>query len=274
MVTTGQCGRSTSIVRFAHAHPSSESLLELAQSRFLVSGSADNELRLWNVSNGKCLYVWEFPTAVKRVVFSDDDERVVCITEQRMGHQGAVRVFRLNRDGDGTERSSFFLQWHNITTRRSSVTVTESREPEHMFNPIGSKATVCAFTYTPNIILTGHESGKVALFDAVSGTEIANNERAHMDTVTDLQLSLDRTYFVTSSKDKTARVSRPIIRFFFQHSRRFAHPYGSPSYTIPKLYACSRHILPRHRSTARHSHQTSHMCARTIFLCVPIFKET
>lgn len=77
-----------------------------AQSRYLVSGSADNTLRLWNVSNGKCLYEWEFPTAVKRVAFSDDDEKVVCITEQRMGHQGAIRVFKINREGDGTNRMS------------------------------------------------------------------------------------------------------------------------------------------------------------------------
>ncbi|KAG0704161.1 WD40-repeat-containing domain protein [Suillus ampliporus] len=156
-----------------------------SQSRFLVSGSADNELRLWNVSDGKCLYVWEFPTAVKRVAFSDDDERVVCITEQRMGFQGAIRVFKLNRDGDGT---------------------AQSLEPEHMFNPIGSKATVCAFAHAPNLVLTGHESGKVALFDIATGTEVLNNERAHMDVVTDLQLSPDRSYFVTSSKDKTARL--------------------------------------------------------------------
>ncbi|KAG1776483.1 WD40-repeat-containing domain protein [Suillus placidus] len=156
-----------------------------SQSRFLVSGSADNELRLWNVSDGKCLYVWEFPTAVKRVAFSEDDERVVCITEQRMGHQCVIRVFKLNRDGDGT---------------------AQSLEPEHMFSPIGSKATVCAFTYTPNLIITGHESGKIALFDVATGTEVLNNERAHMDVVTDLQLSTDRSYFVTSSKDKTARI--------------------------------------------------------------------
>jgi WD40 repeat protein len=82
----------------------------------------------------------------------------------------------------------------------------ESLEPAHMFNPIGSKATVCAFTYTPGLIVTGHESGKVALFDVKTGDEVLNNERAHMDVVTDLQLSQDRTYFVTSSKDKTSRV--------------------------------------------------------------------
>jgi translation initiation factor 3 subunit I len=75
-----------------------------------------------------------------------------------------------------------------------------------MFHPIGSKATVCAFPYMPNLILTGHESGKVALFDARTGEEVLSNERAHMDVVTDLQLSPDSSYFITSSKDKTARI--------------------------------------------------------------------
>ncbi|KAF4577052.1 translation initiation factor eIF3 subunit [Pleurotus pulmonarius] len=156
-----------------------------SESRFMVSGSADNMLKLWSVATGKCLHTWEFPTAVKRVAFSEDDRQVVCITEQRMGFQCAIRVFDINREGDGTK---------------------QSKEPLYMFNPIGSKATVCAFTPTPNVIVTGHESGKVALFNVKSGEEIENNERAHMDVVTDLQLSKDGTYFITSSKDKTARI--------------------------------------------------------------------
>ena len=63
-------------------------------------------MRLWSVQTGKCLFRWEFPTAVKRVAFNEDDDQVVCITEQRMGHQGAVRIFNINRDGDGTNRES------------------------------------------------------------------------------------------------------------------------------------------------------------------------
>jgi WD40 repeat protein len=82
----------------------------------------------------------------------------------------------------------------------------ESEDPLYFFNPIGSKATVCAFTLTPNVIITGHESGKVALFNVKTGEEIENNERAHSDVVTDLQLSKDRTYCITSSKDKIARI--------------------------------------------------------------------
>lgn len=80
-----------------------------------------------------------------------------------------------------------------------------------MFNPIGSKATVCTFALDKNIILTGHESGKVALFDAKSGEEISSNEKAHMDVITDLQVSPDRSYFVTSSKDKSARVRQILL---------------------------------------------------------------
>ncbi|KAJ7180750.1 WD40-repeat-containing domain protein [Mycena filopes] len=156
-----------------------------SESKLLVSGSADNTLRLWNVASGKGLYTWEFPTAVKRVAFNEDNSKVVCITEQRMGYQCAIRVFEINREGDGTN---------------------QSEEPLYLFNPIGSKATVCAFTLTPDVIITGHESGKVALFNVETGQEIASNERAHSGKVTDLQLSKDRTYCVTSSEDQIARI--------------------------------------------------------------------
>ncbi|GBE85198.1 WD40 repeat-like protein [Sparassis latifolia] len=155
-----------------------------SQCKLLVSGSADNTMRLWSVQTGKCLYSWEFPTAVKRVAFSEDDDQVVCVTEQRMGYQSTVRIFNINRE-DPTN---------------------QSEEPASIFYPIGSRLTLCSFAYTPSLILTGHESGKVALFDAKTGDEVLSNERAHMDVVTDLQLSADRSYFITSSKDKTARI--------------------------------------------------------------------
>ena len=41
----------------------------IAQSRYMVSGAADNTMKLWDVSTGKCLKTWEFLTAVKRVAW-------------------------------------------------------------------------------------------------------------------------------------------------------------------------------------------------------------
>jgi len=156
-----------------------------SQSQLLVSGAADNTMKLWNVATGQCLRTWDFPTAVKRVAWSDDDKQILCITEQRSGFQGAIRVYGINRDGDLSQQSD---------------------EPLSMFSPLGSKATVAAFAPLGREIIAGHESGKVTLFDAETGEEIESNLKAHLGPVTDLQLSPDGTYFVTSSKDKTAKL--------------------------------------------------------------------
>lgn len=83
----------------------------------------------------------------------------------------------------------------------------ESAQPAYQFNPIGSKVTCMEFAHTNDRIVTGHESGKVAMWDYKRGEDTMSNERAHADVITDLQFAPDRTYFITSSKDKSARVS-------------------------------------------------------------------
>jgi len=141
-------------------------------------------MRLWEVSTGKCLYVWEFPTAVKRVAFSPDDTQILCITEERMGHQSFVRVFDFNREKPDQQ----------------------SNEPSTEFSPSGSKPTVCIFSHDGGAIITGHESGKVALWDSSTGELLESVENVHSMTINDLQLSPDKTYFITASKDKTAKL--------------------------------------------------------------------
>jgi len=140
-------------------------------------------MRLWEVCNGKCLFTWEFPTAVKRVGFSTDDSKIVCITEERMGYQSFVRVFEVNRSDPGRQ----------------------SKTPLSEFSPAGSKPTVCSFSFDGNAILTGHENGKIALWDMVTGEELESSN-PHSDTIHDMQLSPDKSYVITASRDKTAKV--------------------------------------------------------------------
>lgn len=140
-------------------------------------------MRLWEVCNGKCLYTWEFPTAVKRVGFSADDSKIVCITEERMGYQSFVRVFEVNR----------------------SDPAQQSKTPLSEFSPTGSKPTVCCFSFDGNSILTGHESGKIALWDMLTGEELESS-KPHGDTINDMQPSPDKSYLITASRDKTAKV--------------------------------------------------------------------
>lgn len=161
-----------------------------------MTGSAANEMRLYEVATGKCLFVWEFPTAVKRVQFSSDGTQCLAVTEQRMGHRGKLMVFHINRDPE---------TWKE-----------QSKEPSRTITFSGSKATVAAWAPFDQYLVTGHEDGKVGIYyhdpeEPESGMDAEleeHSEEAHPGApVTDLQMSTDGTYFITSSKDKSSKVS-------------------------------------------------------------------
>ncbi|KAG0308938.1 translation initiation factor eIF3 subunit [Dissophora globulifera] len=152
-------------------------------STLLVSGSADNTAKLWDVSNGKCLKSWEFNTAVRCVKFSEDNKRVLLVTEPRMGYPATLQIFHVE----------------------NGLTESVSSEPLAVFHPEGSKITVAAWGPLDKYIVVGRENGSVALMDPETGKYISTNT-VHELTLTDLQMSADRTYFITASKDKSAKI--------------------------------------------------------------------
>lgn len=179
--------------------------LYTATSTLLVTGSADNQMRLWEVSTGKCLFVWEFTTAAKRVSFNSTGSQVLVVTEERMGYKGTIRVFSINQDQES---------WTN-----------QSKEPLRTITFSGPKATVATWSAEDEYIITGHVDGKVAKYyhdkqEPETGIdaeleELMGKYTETGESITDLQMSEDKTYFVTSSKDKTSRVSweRDLVHF-------------------------------------------------------------
>jgi translation initiation factor 3 subunit I len=151
----------------------------------LASGGADNALKLWDVRTGKCLKTWEFPTAVKRVEFSEDGSQILAVTEKRMGYLGTIVVFDVKIDVDAEQTD----------------------EPLLRIQCEDSKPTVAGWSYLSKYIIAGHEDGSVSQYDAKTGEQLLNVQAHEEDLqVTDLQWSPDRTYFITSSKDKTAKI--------------------------------------------------------------------
>jgi translation initiation factor 3 subunit I len=149
----------------------------------LASGSADNTIKLWNVETGQCLKTWEFPTAVKRVAFSEDDAFLLGVTEKRMGYPGSIVVFPVKAD----------------------LSAQQVDEPSLTMTTIDSKVTMAGWSYLNKFILAGHENGTVSQYDAKTGERL-KNVQAHTATITDLQMSIDGSFFVTASKDKTAKI--------------------------------------------------------------------
>lgn len=109
----------------------------------LVTGGADNTMRLWEVRSGRMLKTWEFPTAVKRVEFSPDGRQLLAVTEKRSGHLGTIVVFDVDPDVDAEQTDEHSLR----------IVCDES------------KATVAGFSYLAKYIIAGHEDGSVSQYD-------------------------------------------------------------------------------------------------------------
>lgn len=154
-------------------------------STVIASGSADNTIKLWEVQTGKCLMTWDFPTAVKRVEFNEDGTKLLGVTEKRMGHLGTIVVLDVNVDPAAEQNPEKVL----------TIVCDES------------KATVAGWSYISKYIIAGHEDGSVSQYDGKNGDLIYNIPVHELGMqVTDLQWSPDRTYLITASKDKTARL--------------------------------------------------------------------
>lgn len=151
----------------------------------LASGAADNTIRLWDVKSGKLLKTWDFGTAIKRVEFSADGTQLLGVTEKRQGHLSTIVVYDIKLDVEAEQSDEQALR----------IVVDES------------KATVAGFSYQSEYIISGHEDGTVSQWDAKTG-ELIDSTQAHEPDmmVTDLQWAPDRSYFITASKDKSAKL--------------------------------------------------------------------
>ena len=112
-------------------------------STIIASGAADNTVRLWDIKSGKCLKVWEFNTAVKRVEFNEDGSQLLAVTEKRMCFLGTIVVLDIKLDVDAEQ-----------SDERALVITCED-----------SKATVAGWSYMSKYIIAGHEDGSMSQYD-------------------------------------------------------------------------------------------------------------
>ena len=148
-----------------------------ADSRLLLTASSDNSCKVWDVQYGTEQRHLEFKTAVRSVEFSPVGGReFLVLTDQRMGNPGTLQVFNMTDD-----------------TPIQSTEIT------------GARATVARWGALNKVVFLGHEDGSVSCWNPQTGEKL-NSVKLHGGPVMDMQLSQDKTYFISASKDQSAKL--------------------------------------------------------------------
>jgi len=153
-------------------------------SSLLLSGGAPSTAVLWDVERGTKLFTWQTNSAVRCVQFATGDHMALLVTDSAMGYPCTICVVKI--------ASKENVQ--DIPAEPLNVIVVE-----------GSKVTTAAWGPLNKHIYTGHDDGVVIMWNPETGEQV-KSVKAHTGSITDLQFSADKTYFITSSKDTSAKL--------------------------------------------------------------------
>ncbi|KAJ3301302.1 Eukaryotic translation initiation factor 3 subunit I [Kappamyces sp. JEL0829] len=146
-------------------------------SNRLLTGSADNSMRMWAVNGGKELFKWNTKTAVRSVCFAAGDAMACFVTDATMGQPSTLHVVSIANDT-------------NDQTDERLLTIVIK----------GSKATVAKWGKFNKTIITGHEDGTLTIWNAETGEKELSVKKHHA-AITDIQFGHTQDYFITASKD-------------------------------------------------------------------------
>ena len=93
-----------------HAHPFLP--LVVADSKQLVTGSADTTAKLWDVETGKELFSFQHKTSVRACGFSLGGRELFVVTDKQMGNPAQILVYDIARTVDQRTFPSISCQPH------------------------------------------------------------------------------------------------------------------------------------------------------------------
>eukprot|EP00054_Salpingoeca_dolichothecata_P004192 m.29798 g.29798 ORF g.29798 m.29798 type:complete len:327 (+) comp14410_c0_seq1:761-1741(+) len=151
----------------------------------LLTGSADNTCKLWDVETGTELCSLDTNSGVRTCGFSYDGENMFFTTDRTMGHDCKVLFYNVaSLKQQGTKAEPY------------QTIVVPKQAP---------KITAAVWGPLDECIISGHDNGLLVKWDAKTGKRLGKTS-AHTGRITDMQTDQDMIKLITSSKDTTAKL--------------------------------------------------------------------
>ncbi|KAH0923817.1 hypothetical protein HID58_023835 [Brassica napus] len=165
----------------------------------LITGSADQTAKLWDVKTGTQLFSFKFSSPARSVDFSVGDKLAVITTDPFMERTSAIHVKRIADDPQDQDGES--------------VLVLENPEGRKRIN----RAVWGPLNQT---IVSGGEDAVLRIWDAETGKLLKETDKevGHKQTITSLCKSADDSHFLTGSLDKTAKACLPFLLYLLFHN--------------------------------------------------------
>ena len=151
----------------------------------LLTGSADNHCKLWEVSTGECLHSWKHTAPVRCVGFAQGEKRFLTVLDNIMGNVPTIFVWE--------------LELHNLANHPDCPLLTilghAGKIGRALWGPLNERIFSCSDDTT------------LRVWNPKSGEQEAIIE-CHGKKITDLQFNGDQTLFITSCTDQQVRLFR------------------------------------------------------------------
>ncbi|XP_043704021.1 eukaryotic translation initiation factor 3 subunit I-like [Telopea speciosissima] len=154
-------------------------------SMCLITGSADQTAKLWNVQTGSQLYTFNFDSPTRSVDFSIGDKLSVITTDPFMELPSSIHVKRIASD----------------PSEQTGESVLTIKGPQGRIN----RAVWGPLNRT---IISAGEDAVIRIWDSETGKLLkeSDKETGHQKTIMSLAKSADSSHFLTGSLDKSAKL--------------------------------------------------------------------
>ncbi|KAL3582352.1 hypothetical protein D5086_016684 [Populus alba] len=151
----------------------------------LITASADQSVKLWNVQTGAQLYTFSFNSPARSVDFSVGDKLAVITTDPFMGVTSAINVKRIADDPSQQSGES-----------ELTITGPAGRINRAVWGPLN------------RTIISAGEDCVVRIWDSETGKLLKESEPevGHKKPISSLTKSADGSHFLTGSLDKSAKL--------------------------------------------------------------------